>query len=87
MCRHVFTSCIVSLTDIVLYLLQEAARQLQLSAPQQEALLEALQGGLSYVSTSQNNGRPSANAFTEFELVTLPPGWAPAWKLCGKAET
>lgn len=82
-----FTSCIVSLTDIVLYLLQEAARQLQLSAPQQEVLLEALQGGLSYVSTSQNNGRPSAYAFTEFELVTMPPGWSPAWKLCGKVDT
>ena len=43
--------------------------------------------GLSYEITSQNNGRPCAYAFTEFELVTMPSGWSPDWKLCGKVQT
>ncbi len=66
---------------------QEATRQLRLMQAQQSALYEALQGGLSYEITAQNNGQPCAYAFTEFELVTMPRGWAPQWKLCGKVET
>lgn len=66
---------------------QEATRQLKLSTAQQQALKDSLMGGLSYELTAQNNGHPCAYAFTEFELVTMPPGWAPPWKLCGKVAT
>ncbi|EFJ41630.1 hypothetical protein VOLCADRAFT_98381 [Volvox carteri f. nagariensis] len=40
--------------------------------------------GLSYMSTSQNHGQPPAYAFNEMEIATLPPGWRPDWRLCGK---
>ena len=68
-------------------LTQEATRQLGLSSSQQRVLCQAAMGGLSYELTSQNNGRPCAYAFNEFELVTMPHGWAPEWRLCGKVET
>lgn len=67
--------------------LQEASRQLRLSGSEQKKLCQAAMGGLSYEITSQNNGRPCAYAFNEFELVTMPSGWSPEWKLCGKVET
>ena len=72
---------------LILRQMQEAARQLGLSPSQKYELCQAAMGGLSYELTSQNNGRPCAYAFTEFELVTMPSGWAPDWKLCGKVET
>ncbi len=43
--------------------------------------------GLSYVSTSQNHGQPPAYAFNEMEIITLPPGWRPDWRLCGKVAS
>ncbi|GIL69286.1 hypothetical protein Vretimale_12597 [Volvox reticuliferus] len=43
--------------------------------------------GLSYVTTSQNHGQPPAYAFNEMEIVTLPPGWRPDWRLCGKVSS
>ncbi|KAG2484581.1 hypothetical protein HYH03_016624 [Edaphochlamys debaryana] len=43
--------------------------------------------GLSYVVTSQNHGQPPAYAFNEMEIVTLPPGWRPDWRLCGKVSS
>ncbi|GAX76742.1 hypothetical protein CEUSTIGMA_g4189.t1 [Chlamydomonas eustigma] len=73
--------------EIALSFTQEASRQLDLSSAQQHTLCQAAMSGLSYELTSQNNGRPCAYAFNEFELVTMPPGWSPDWKLCGKVET
>ncbi|GLC45699.1 hypothetical protein PLESTF_000471800 [Pleodorina starrii] len=43
--------------------------------------------GLSYMTTSANHGQPPAYAFNEMELATLPPGWKPDWRLCGKVAT
>jgi hypothetical protein len=52
-----------------------------------ENLVGALRAGLSYAITAENNGQPSAYAFSELELATLPRGWMPAWRLCGKVPT
>lgn len=50
--------------------------------------LEAqLMRGLSYVTTSQNHGQPPAYAFNEMEIASLPPGWRPDWRLCGKVAS
>ena len=65
----------------------EAGDELKLSEAKRERLCRSLQKGLSYQITAQNNGKPTAYAFTEFELATMPPKWAPEWKLCGKVET
>ena len=65
----------------------EAGRELSLPRRKQDELCKSLQRGLSYLLTAQNNGKPTAYAFTEFELATMPPKWAPEWKLCGKVET
>lgn len=43
--------------------------------------------GLSYSTTSQNHGQPPAFAFNEMEILTLPAGWRPDWRLCGKVST
>ncbi len=43
--------------------------------------------GLSYSTTSQNHGQPPAYAFNEMEILTLPAGWRPDWRLCGKVST
>ncbi|KAG2451138.1 hypothetical protein HYH02_004405 [Chlamydomonas schloesseri] len=43
--------------------------------------------GLSYMTTSQNHGQPPAYAFNEMEIATLPAGWRPDWRLCGKVAT
>ncbi|PNH05297.1 Type I inositol 3,4-bisphosphate 4-phosphatase [Tetrabaena socialis] len=43
--------------------------------------------GLSYVTTSQNHGQPPAYAFNEMEILTLPAGWRPDWRLCGKVAS
>ncbi len=56
-----------------------------LLAPRRQAALQAaFQAGLSYDMTGENNGQPNAYAFSELELVAMPPGWRPAWQLCGK---
>lgn len=53
--------------------------------PEQEIVLRsAMQAGLSYSTTTENNGQPSAYAFSELELACLPPSWRPSWHLCGK---
>eukprot|EP00198_Chlamydomonas_reinhardtii_P011783 XP_001701120.1 predicted protein [Chlamydomonas reinhardtii] len=43
--------------------------------------------GLSYMTTSQNHGQPPAYAFNEMEIATLPAGWRPDWRLCGKVAS
>lgn len=43
--------------------------------------------GLSYVTTTQNHGQPPAYAFNEMEIATLPAGWRPDWRLCGKVAS
>jgi len=63
---------------------QDAVEAGQLSPHLQAALVRDLQAGLSYMQTGENNGQPSAYAFSETELVCLPPGWSPKWQLCGK---
>ncbi|KAG1660815.1 hypothetical protein FOA52_010240 [Chlamydomonas sp. UWO 241] len=73
--------------ELALAMRDEAARQLQLSGGQQAALVDALLGGLSYTVTAQNCAQPAVYSFTEFELATLPPDWAPHWRLCGKAHS
>lgn len=50
----------------------------------QMQLKNAVEAGLSYAMTGENNGQPSSYAFSELELVCMPPGWRPAWHLCGK---
>jgi len=70
--------------EIAISFTQEAAEAVGLSPSQQAELKRALQEGLSYRLTAQNHGRPACYAFNEFELITLPPGWAPSWRTCGK---
>lgn len=56
--------------------------------PSGRALVEhRLARGLSYLVTSHNNGQPPAYAFSEVELMALPDGWRPDWKLCGKVPS
>lgn len=62
------------------YLTVSSSHQLLL----QDTLKQALLTGLSYSMTGENNGQPSAYAFSELELACLPPGWRPPWQLCGK---
>jgi hypothetical protein len=54
---------------------------------QREWLEDRLLRGLSYITTSQNHGQPPAYAFNEMEIATLPDGWRPDWRLCGKVAT
>lgn len=73
--------------EMALSFSMEAIRELKIPEEKEEKLRRRLQRGLSYQITAQNNGKPTAYAFTEFELATMPPMWAPEWKLCGKVET
>ncbi|KXZ45597.1 hypothetical protein GPECTOR_53g90 [Gonium pectorale] len=58
------------------------------TTPESRAWLEGqFLRGLSYVTTSQNHGQPPAYAFNEMEILTLPAGWRPDWRLCGKVAT
>jgi hypothetical protein len=66
----------------------EAAVAAGVVAAEQAPLVTAgVQRGLSYVVTSENNGQPSAYAFSELELSCMPSGWRPAWHLCGKVPS